>query len=111
MAFFDPYNSMIGLGMGGMGGMGYSPAMGMGMMSMMPGMSVSPVFLVLRYRYRSSFSVGNVVEDDAVLTVSCFCLIFMLLFLFGGTNFRSHRTGSADPRPSTCDPHLTKSRA
>jgi hypothetical protein len=48
MAFFDPYTSMIGLGMGmGMGGMG-GLGMGMGyggyggMMSMMPGMSVSP---------------------------------------------------------------------
>jgi hypothetical protein len=49
MAFFDPYTSMIGLGMGmGMGGMGglgmgyggYG-GMGGGMMSMMPGMSVS----------------------------------------------------------------------
>lgn len=47
MAFFDPYTSMIGLGMGmGMGGMG---GLGMGyggyggMMSMMPGMSVSVI--------------------------------------------------------------------
>ena len=39
MAFFDPYTTMTQLGM--MGAPGYSPAMGMGMMSMMPGMSVS----------------------------------------------------------------------
>lgn len=51
MAFFDPYTSMIGLGMGmggmGMGGlgMGYGGygGLGGGMMSMMPGMSVSVI--------------------------------------------------------------------
>jgi hypothetical protein len=41
MAFFDPYTSMIGLGMG-MGGMGMGYDGYGGMMSMMPGMSVSP---------------------------------------------------------------------
>jgi hypothetical protein len=43
MAFFDPYTSMIGLGMGmgGMGGLGMGYGGYGGMMSMMPGMSVS----------------------------------------------------------------------